>query len=355
MEGLKTPLFSVHEEQGAKMIPFGGWIMPVQYSSILEEHEAVRTAAGLFDLSHMGEFYLKGPNAVADVERLVTNHVAKLVPGQALYTPMCRPDGTIVDDLLVYRLSANELLLVVNASNIEKDKAWVKAGLSADTHFEDQSDATAMIAVQGPLAAEIVAHEFPAAKDMKPFHFTKNGDVTVARTGYTGEDGFEVLVPNAQAPALWKKFMKAKGIKPVGLGARDTLRLEARLMLYGNDLDDTTTPMEAGIGWTVKLDKGEFNGRSVLADQKEKGTKRKLVGFKMTGKGIARHGYPVVANGKAIGVVTSGTMSPTLKTFIGLAYVPAELSANGTAISILIRDKEVAAEVIPTPFYKRKK
>ena len=358
MEGLKTPLFEVHEELGAKMIPFGGWIMPVQYSQILEEHEAVRTAAGLFDLSHMGEFHLRGPHAVSDVERLVTNHVAKLQAGQALYTPMCREDGTIVDDLLVYRMGDDELLLVVNASTIDKDAAWVTGHLSPDTHFENQSSSTAMVAIQGPKAADALATVFPAAKDLKPFHFTKarfaGVDVIVARTGYTGEDGFEVLVPNAQAPALWKK-LSLPGVKPIGLGARDTLRLEARLMLYGNDIDDTTTPMEAGIGWTVKLDKGDFLGRSVLVDQKDKGTARKLVGFKMTGRGIARHGHEVVDGGKVVGVVTSGTMSPTLKENIGLAYVPAALSANGTVINIKIRDKDVAAVVVPTPFYKRKK
>ena len=358
MEGLQTPLFPVHQELGAKMIPFGGWIMPVQYSQILEEHEAVRTAAGLFDLSHMGEFYLRGPEAVADVERLVTNHVGKLTPGQALYTPMCRDDGTIVDDLLVYRLSANELLLVVNASTTDKDREWVTRHLAKSTHFEDQSSATAMVAIQGPKAAEVLAKQFPAARDLKPFHFTKapfgGVEVFVARTGYTGEDGFEILVPNAQAAALWKA-LSGPAVKPIGLGARDTLRLEARLMLYGNDIDDTTTPMEAGIGWTVKLDKGEFIGRSVLLKQKDEGTARKLVGFKMTGRGIARHGHEIVQDGKAVGVVTSGTMSPTLKESIGLAYVPSGLSAVGTPLSIKIRDKDVAAVVVATPFYKRKK
>lgn len=358
MEGLKTPLFAVHEQMGARMIPFGGWIMPVQYSSILEEHEAVRSAAGLFDLSHMGEFWLKGPNALGDVQRLVTNDVAKLKDGEALYTPMCTDAGTIVDDLLAYRIGSDELLLVVNASTIEKDKAWVTARLSRDTRFEDQSCATAMIAVQGPEAEAVVGAVFAIAKELKPFHFGRaqleGAQVTVARTGYTGEDGFEILVPNAQAAWLWKTLL-TPAVRPVGLGARDTLRLEARLMLYGSDIDDTTTPIEAGIGWTVKLDKGDFVGRKVLEEQKNTGTARKLVGFRMTGRGIARHGHEVMAGGKVVGHVTSGSMSPTLKENIGLAYVPAEMSAVGTAIAVRIRDKDVPAVVVQTPFYKRKK
>ncbi|MBI4862014.1 MAG: glycine cleavage system aminomethyltransferase GcvT, partial [Candidatus Riflebacteria bacterium] len=340
----------------AAALVFAGFIMPVSYSSILDEHQAVRTAAGLFDLTHMGEFWLEGASALADVQRLVTNDVSKLAVGQALYTPMCYDNGTIVDDLLVYRFGEERFLLVVNASNIDKDRKWVTDHLCPATRFTDASDETALVAIQGPRAIEILAGLFPAASDVKPFHFTKvpfeGTELVVARTGYTGEDGFEVFVPNARSRALWKALCKGP-VKPVGLGARDTLRMEARLPLYGNDIDDTTTPLEAGIGWTVKLDKSDFIGKGVLLAQQQKGLARKLFGFKMVGRGIARHGCDVLSGGTVVGHVTSGSFSPTLKENVGLAYLPVALASPGVAISIRIREKEVAAETVKTPFYKR--
>jgi aminomethyltransferase len=358
VEGQKTALYSVHEALGARLIEFGGWIMPVQYSSILEEHQAVRTAAGLFDLSHMGEFDLRGPTAFKDVQQLVANDVSRLTPGQSLYTPMCTATGKIVDDLLVYRLADDHFMLCVNASNIPKDRDWVKKHLSPETKFIDESDQTALVALQGPDAPALLDKHFPGTAQLKPFHFVElafeGKRVIVARTGYTGEDGYEIFVPNAQAAALWKKLL-TNDVKPIGLGARDTLRLEARLLLYGNDIDETTSPLEAGIGWTVKLEKGEFVGRDPLVAEKARGIQRKLVGFRMTGRGIARHGHDVVSGGKVVGAVTSGSMSPTLKENIGLAYVAADLAAPGTELAIRIREKDVPAVVVPTPFYKRKK
>jgi len=356
VEGQKTPLYSAHQELGAKMVPFCGFIMPVSYSSILEEHQAVRTAAGLFDLTHMGEFELFGPQALSDVSRLVTNNVLRLAVGEAQYTPMCTDDGGIVDDLIVYRLGEQHVLLIVNAANIAKDRDWVKRHLSSQTRFVDSSDETALLALQGPLAPAILSRVFPGCEQLPSFGLVvtlyDGAQAILARTGYTGEDGFEIVVPNEKAPSLWKKLL-VDPVKPIGLGARDTLRFEAKLLLYGNDIDETTSPLEAGIAWTVKFDKGEFVGRQVLLAQKEKGLSRRLVGFKMQGRGIARHGHDVVLEGKKVGSVTSGTFSPTLKANLGLAYVPTKLSTPGSELNILIRDKEVAAQVVPTPFYKR--
>ncbi|KAF1080178.1 MAG: Aminomethyltransferase (glycine cleavage system T protein) [Candidatus Rifleibacterium amylolyticum] len=357
----KTPLCAVHEKLGARMIDFSGWYMPVQYTSIIEEHNAVREAAGLFDLFHMGEFWLTGPDALKNVQKIVTQDAEALSDRQIAYTPMCRPDGSIVDDLLVYRWNAEKFLLVVNASNIEKDYNWIKSQLEGDVKFDNQSNNTGLIAIQGPQAEAIL--QKLTRQRLKPikFYWFTSGKVLdveciISRTGYTGEEGFELYYPAEHSEKLWNALMEAgkeAGIKPIGLGARDTLRLEARLMLYGNDISDNTTPIEANLNWTVKFNKGAFTGSDVLKKQKEQGVSKTLVGFEL-GKGpAARHGYPIVKDGKTVGEVTSGTMAPTLKKNIGLGYVPPALSAIGTVFDIEIRGKNYPATVIETPFYTR--
>jgi aminomethyltransferase len=357
----KTPLCAVHEKLGARMIEFSGWYMPVQYTSIIEEHNAVREAAGLFDLFHMGEFWLTGPDALKNVQKIVTQDAEALSDRQIAYTPMCRPDGSIVDDLLVYRWNAYKFLLVVNASNIEKDYNWIKSQLAGDVKFDNQSNNTGLIAIQGPQAEAIL--QKLTRQRLKPikFYWFTSGKVLdveciISRTGYTGEEGFELYYPAEHSEKLWNALMEAgkdAGIKPIGLGARDTLRLEARMMLYGNDISDNTTPIEANLNWTVKFNKGPFTGSDVLKKQKEQGVSKTLVGFEL-GKGpAARHGYPIVKDGKAVGEVTSGTMAPTLKKNIGLGYVPPALSTIGTVFDIEIRGKNYPATVIETPFYTR--
>jgi len=337
--------------------------MPVQYTSIIEEHETVRTKAGLFDLFHMGEFWLSGPDAMANIQRIVCQDVEFISDRQIVYTPMCRPDGSIVDDLLVYRWNPEKFLLVVNAANMDKDLVWISSQLSGDVQFEDHSNITGLIAIQGPKAQEILQKlTRQNLKAIKFYWFTDgkvNGIPTIiSRTGYTGEDGFELYFPADKCAEMWDALLEAGkpyGIKPIGLGARDTLRLEARLMLYGNDIHDGTTPIEANLDWTVKLGKGAFNGSDVIRKQKEKGTEKTLVGFEM-GKGPApRHGYPVLHKGKKVGEVTSGTMSPTMKKNIGLAYVPPSLKEIGSKFDIEVRGKPVPATVISTPFYVRPK
>lgn len=359
----KTPLCSVHEALGARMIDFGGWYMPVQYSSIIEEHETVRTKAGLFDLFHMGEFWISGPDAMANVQRIVCQDAELISDRQIAYSPMCRPDGSIVDDLLVYRWNPEKFLLVVNASNIDKDFAWISSQITGDVQFENHSNFTGLIAIQGPKAQEILQKLTRQNLKAIKFYWFTDGKVSgiptiISRTGYTGEDGFELYFPAEKCVEMWNALMEAGkelGIKPIGLGARDTLRLEARLMLYGNDIHDGTTPIEANLDWTVKLAKGSFNGSDVIKNQKEKGTQKTLVGFEM-GKGPApRHGYPVLFKGKKVGEVTSGTMSPTLKKNIGLAYVPPSLKEIGSKFDVEVRGKPVPATVISTPFYQRPK
>lgn len=340
--------------------------MPVQYSSILDEHKAVRTGVGLFDVSHMGEVEFVGPGAIAAVERLVTNDVRKLVDGQARYTAVCYPDGGIVDDCIVYRERQDRLVIVINASNIDKDIAWFRehtAGRS-DCTLRDLSDETALIAVQGPHAAALLdrlAHE-AGFSALKSFHFkagTMLGtQVWAARTGYTGEDGFELFCPPSEAPRIWDALLTAGadfGVLPCGLGARDTLRLEACLSLYGNDIDQTTTPYEAGLGWVVKLDH-DFIGRPALEAKKAAGLARKLVAFVMEGRGTARHGYPIFAaeaGGEAIGVVTSGSLGPTVGKNVGLGYVPLSNSEPGARLFVDCRGKRIAAQVVKPPFYRR--
>jgi len=359
----RTPLYEAHRELGAKMVPFGGWEMPVQYTGIIDEHKAVREAAGAFDVSHMGEIVFRGPNAAAAVQRLVTNHVAKLEDGGAMYTVMCLESGGIVDDCIVYRRGPEDFLVVVNASNIGKDHAWMTERTADLLVPANESDATGLIAVQGPRAPGIVAKlaGAPVDETIPKFHFAPatiaGVPVVCARTGYTGEDGFEIFTPAAGRGTreVWDAILGA-GVKPAGLGARDTLRLEARLTLYGNDIDETTTPLEAGLGWVVKLDAADFIGKPALLRQRQDGVSRKLAGFVMKGRGIARHDYDIYAPGgpAPVGKVTSGTTAPSLGVAVGMGYVPTALAEPGTQLEIDCRGKRAAAEVVKGPFYRRR-
>jgi glycine cleavage system T protein (aminomethyltransferase) len=355
----RTPLYDRHIELGAKMVFFAGYEMPIQYEGIVAEHRAVRGHAGLFDLSHMGEFFFKGRLAGATLDRLVSSDIAGLDVGQARYGLLTNERGTIVDDVIVYRISDDEYMVVVNAANIAKDRAHVLAHLGEDVAFDDRSFGTALVAIQGPRAVEILASQTDAdVRSLSSFGVTQgrvaSTRATLARTGYTGEDGFEIFVANAGAATVWDALLAAgreAGIKPIGLGARDTLRLEARFSLYGNDIDETTDPIEAGLGWTCKLDKA-FTGRDVIAAKKADGPKRKIAGLVIQG-GVARHGHEVTQDGAVVGHVTSGTYGPTVEKNIALAYVPTPLSKVGTALGVRIRGKDVPATVVKTPFYSR--
>ena len=355
----RTPLRDVHVAAGAKMVPFGGWDMPVQYTGIIDEHRTVRSAVGLFDISHMGEFEVRGPDALAAVQRLCTNDASVLRDGQVQYAALCYPEGGIVDDLTVYRLAADHYMLVVNASNIEKDWAWVTSHSEGRAQWENVSDATALLAVQGPRAEGLVARL--ADRDVTGidyYHFVQGSLAGVAgvisRTGYTGEDGFELYVPAAGAEKLWNALLeagRADGIKPIGLGARDTLRLEMKYALYGNDIDQTTNPLEAGLGWVVKPAKGDFIGRGAIEAMRGAGVPRKLIGFEMAERAVPRHGYRVLAEGRPVGVVTSGSFGPSVERSIGMAYVATPHSAVGTALTVEIRGAQHAARVVKTPFH----
>jgi len=355
----RTPLFEAHQALGARLVPFAGWEMPVQYTGIIDEHNAVRRNVGAFDVSHMGEVVFQGPRAAEAVQRLVTNHVGKLVDGQAMYTVMCYPDGGIVDDCIVYRMQSDDYLIVVNAANVAKDVAWMQENVSAMCPPIDASAETALVAVQGPTAVALVSGVAgePLGEKISPFHLASTTiagvKVIAARTGYTGEDGFEVFIAAVKAREVWDAILAA-GAKPCGLGARDTLRLDARLSLYGNDIDQTTTPLEAGLGWVVKPDAGDFIGREALVRQKAAGIPRKLIGFKVAGRGIARHDYPILdAAGTVVGKVTSGGPSPTLGCPIGLGYVPTALAGPGLQVDC--RGKVLPLELVTGPFYKRSK
>jgi len=360
----RTPLFDAHKALGGKIVSFGGWEMPVEYSGLSEEHRAVRERAGVFDVSHMGEIRVKGPGALAAVQSLTCNDAAALVDGQIQYSAFLTERGTFVDDLLTYRLSAEDFLIVVNAANTPKDVAWALRAARADAAVEDESPKWAQIAVQGPLALSLVQPLTDVPLGPMKYYAFGTGTVCgapaiVSRTGYTGEDGFEIYCAPDAARKIWDAVLSAgrpQGVVPAGLGARDTLRLEAKMALYGNDIDDTTTPWEADLGWIVKMKKGDFCGRAALEAQKAAGVTRKLVGFEVTGRGIARHGHTLTvdATGKA-GVVTSGTQPPTIGKAIGLAYVPVESAAVGTRLTIDVRGRGVSAVIVPTPFYKRKK
>jgi aminomethyltransferase len=356
----RTPLYDLHRELGAKLIDFGGWEMPVQYAGILEEHKAVRERVGLFDVSHMGEFDVTGPGALSCLQRLTPNDVGKLSDGRIHYSAFLTEKGTFVDDLLVYRRAPDSYMLVVNAGNTPKDFAWATSHADPGATFTDRSSDYALIAVQGPKAAALasrVAHPDPS--DLPYYGFraavVAGAPTLVSRTGYTGEDGFEVYCRPEDAVRLFRALLdegKAEGAVPCGLGARDTLRLEAKMALYGNDIDDTVTAYEADLGWIVKPGKGDFIGRDALVAQKQAGVPRRLVGFEMVDRGIGRHGYPA-KTAAGPGVVTSGTHSPTLGRPIGLALLPAAAAAVGTEFFVEIRGRDAAARVVATPFYKR--
>jgi aminomethyltransferase len=361
----RTPLFEIYKDYGAKTIDFGGWELPVQFSSIKEEHEAVRTRAGLFDVSHMGEIVVKGKDVLPFLQKMLTNDVSLLNDGGVQYTAMCYEDGGTVDDLLVYRKSEDEFLLVVNAANIEKDFLWLKEHAQGDVTLENISDETALLALQGPKAEQVL--QKLTNIDLGTIKFFKFQDqveigsarTLVSRTGYTGEDGFEIYCKAEDAIGLWKAILEAgkeEGILPCGLGARDTLRFEATLPLYGQELSKDITPIEAGIGFAVKTNKKEnFIGKDVLKKQKEEGTARKIVGIEMIDKGIPRHGYEVFFGEEKIGEITTGTQSPTLKKNIGLALVKSEFAEIGQELEVQIRQKRLKAIVVKTPFYKRPK
>ena len=356
----RTPLYQVHRAAGARLVEFGGWEMPVSYRGILEEHRAVRQAAGLFDVSHMGEIEVSGPRAAATCQALGTNDVRRLVDGQVQYTLLCRHDGGVVDDVTLYRRSADRYFFCVNASNIAKDLSWIREHAAGAT-VSDLSAATALLALQGPRAESILAKVTPTPLDaLRGFRFADGAvagvPTTISRTGYTGEDGFELYVPAERACALWAALVDAgasQGLEPIGLGARDTLRLEAALPLYGNELDESTSPIAAGLERFVALDGDDFIGRAALVRERLSGPTRSLVGLEMREPGIARHGYPVSVDGARVGRVTSGTRSPTLERSIALAYVDPARAAVGTGLAVDIRGRATAALVVPTPFYRR--
>ncbi|MFW6083954.1 MAG: glycine cleavage system aminomethyltransferase GcvT [Gemmatimonadota bacterium] len=356
----QTPLHDIHADLGARLVPFAGHSMPVQYpTGIRREHEAVRTAAGLFDVSHMGEFLVTGPEATEYVAWITTNDPHALEIGDAQYSVMCHPEGGVIDDLLVYRLGEDRFRLVVNAANHEKDWEHCTAELDRfDARLEDESEGVALLALQGPRAQEILAPLCSEPIDPIGFYEFRQGHVAgaacvISRTGYTGEDGFELYLPNARVVAVWNALLEAgapAGLLPAGLGARDSLRLEMGYALYGNDLDDETTPLEAGLSWLVKLGKDDFIGRDALARQKEEGPDRRLRGFRLLERGFPRAGYDVSFDGEVVGPVRSGTLSPTLGYGIGMAYLPAGVEL-GSRLSVHIRDSAIPAEVVRPPFY----
>lgn len=362
----RTPLYDEHRALGARLVEFSGWEMPVQYSGILEEHRAVRERAGLFDVSHMGEFRVEGPGALDFLQGLVPNNVSRLGDGQALYTQICNEQGGTLDDLLIYRLGDERYMAVVNAGTMEGDWNWFtkQAAGSSDVALTNVSDQTGLIALQGPRALEILQPLTETDLSAITYYHFVEGSVSgisclISRTGYTGEDGFELYCASGDVVALWRKLLEAGaayGLLPAGLGARDTLRLEAGYCLYGHELSDEITPLEAGLGWTVKLNKADdFIGKQALVDEKRDGLRRKLVGIELRERGIPRAGYPILRDGQQIGEVTSGTMCPTLGHAAALGFVPPSDATPGTELAVEIRGKAIPAVVTPLPFYKRQK
>jgi aminomethyltransferase len=357
-----TALTHIHENLGAKMVPFAGYNMPVQYEGVNAEHEIVRNGVGVFDVSHMGEFFLKGENALALIQKVTSNDASKLVDGKAQYSCLPNNDGGIVDDLIVYKIADNDYMLVVNASNIEKDWNWISSHNDLGVEMTNASEAYSLLAIQGPKAAEamqLLTNIDLASMGYYTFqtgNFAGKQNVIVSATGYTGSGGFEIYFKNEDAEHIWNKVFEAGAsfnIKPIGLAARDTLRLEMGFCLYGNDINDTTSPLEAGLGWITKFDK-DFTNSANLKQQKEAGVSRKLVGFEMVERGIPRHDYEICdANGTVIGIVTSGTQSPTLSIAIGMGYVPTALATPDSEIYIRIRNKDIKAKVVKMPFYKK--
>jgi len=375
----RTPLYAAHQKLGGRLIEFGGWEMPVQYTSITDEHLAVRKAAGLFDISHMGEVLISGPGAEGFLNQTLTNDARKLAPGQGHYTLMCNERGGVIDDLYAYRLANQEYLLIINASRIEADVAWMEKQLAAflrrsEVELQNASDSTGAVAVQGPRVVEFIDRCFPGpatggtmvsrATDLKKNQIARcshaGGAIWISRTGYTGEDGFEVVAPADRIAAIWNELLAAgqpQGLKPAGLGARDTLRTEVCYPLYGHELDENTTPIEAGVGFFVALDKGEFNGRAVLAEQKAKGPAKKLVAFKMTGHSAPPRPHYAIwsmgAEGAKLGEVVSGTQSPSLGIGIGMGYLPSECAKVNTLVEIEIRGRRAPAILVSKPIYRK--
>lgn len=362
----RTPLYEIYKEYGGKTIDFGGWDLPVQFSGIKEEHEAVRTKAGIFDVSHMGEIEVKGPDSLQFLQKMMTNDVSKVKEGSAQYTAMCYENGGTVDDLLIYKMGGDHYLLVVNASNTDKDYKWLNDHLEGDVTLTNLSDQTAQIAIQGP-RAEQVLQKLAREDDLSEIGFFKFKDgvdlngakALVSRTGYTGEDGFEIYCKPEDVAMLWKEILEAgkeEGVLPCGLGARDTLRFEANLALYGQELSPEISPLEAGVGFAVKVNKeADFIGKEALKQQKENGVPRKIAGIEMIDRGIPRHGYPVFTDGEQIGEVTTGTQSPTLKKNIGLVLIKSEFAGLDNEVEVEIRGKKLKAKIVPVPFYKREK
>jgi aminomethyltransferase len=359
----RTPLHARHRASNARMVPYAGWEMPVEYAGISSEHIAVRTRAGVFDVSHMGQIEVAGKNAVPAVQRILCNDASRLAVGQAQYSALLTEQGTFLDDVVVYRMAPVHFMLVVNAANVAKDVAWVtqQAALIGDVAVVDSSSRYSLLALQGP-AAQAVLQPLTGVEleGLKRYWFgygeVASARVTIARTGYTGEDGFEIFVPPAMADRVWQAILesgRSAGILPCGLGARDTLRLEAAMRLYGNDIDESTTPLEAGLDWIVGWQKTDFIGREGLASQRTRGVPRRLVGLEMLDRGIARQGCPVEVAGTPVGVVTSGTQTPFLKKAIALAYVPPEAAMVSSRVEVDVRGKRVRAAVVPLPFYKR--
>jgi aminomethyltransferase len=361
----RTPLFEIHQQLGAKIVDFAGFSMPVSYGGIMEEHRAVREKVGMFDVSHMGEFILAGENVKDFINGVVTNDVSRLQPGAVQYTVMCRDDGTVVDDLLVSFMNESKIMLVVNAANIEKDFAHISSFDTAGVQLVNASDDYGLIAVQGPMSRVVMkaCPPFAAAADRieelpyyRNFSYTHEGaDVLVSRTGYTGELGYEVFLPSRMTPEFWEAITRTgqdHGIVPVGLGARDTLRFEASYCLYGHELDDTTTPLEAGLGWVVKLQKECFSGLEALREEEKNGSARTLVGLELAGRSIARQGFAVIKGDRRVGNVTSGTFSPTLQKSLCMAYIERSAAASGEVFHLEIRDKLVPAKLTQLPFYK---
>ena len=357
----RTPFFEMHQKFGAKIVPFAGYEMPVQYAGIMEEHKTVRNAVGVFDVSHMGEFFAKGANALSFLQKITVNDVSKLTPGKAQYSAMCYDDGGIVDDLLVYMLAEQSYMIVVNAANIDKDWEWMKKHCPSEVQFENKSDETALLAIQGPKSLETLKKITSVDLAAIPYYNFVQGkladvEMIISRTGYTGELGFEIYFDIKYAEKIWNAIFdsgKEFGIAPIGLGARDTLRLEMGYCLYGNDIDNTTNPIEGGLGWITKLNKGDFIAKPILEKTKSEGPKRKLVGMMLNDKAVPRHGYPLLVNGTNVGVVTSGTFSPSLEKGIAMGYVNVPYTEVGSTIHIDVRGRMIEATVVALPFLKK--
>ncbi len=357
----RLPLHEIHVQARAHIGAFGDWEVPLYFTSILEEHEAVRTRAGLFDISHMGEFFISGKSARGFLDFLLPRKIDRLKDGKALYEPLLNEQGGIVDDLIVYQLKPEKYLLIVNAANIEKDFGWIHSHVPSGVELENVSEEKFLFALQGPRTLSIAEAIFHCDfRSLGYYHFlnlkTQWGELFVSRTGYTGEDGFEIMGEMSAAEGVWKTVIQAgqsSHLIPIGFGARDTLRLEAGMLLYGQDMDDTTSAVEAGLEWALDLEKPNFIGRERNSQEKQKGATRRLVGFEMLGRGIPRHGFPVEKGGRSLGVVTSGSFAPSLKKNIGLAYVPSADSKIGNEVEIAIRSEKVKAQIVKLPFYKR--